>query len=1458
MRELFLKLTNKKYSKIALIVVSIFFIALVFLVIFTKYFLSYSFIEKQFYKLTNLKIEFIEPQSNFNIRFNINTKAKALNIYNENKTTQFASIINPKITFKPFGLLFNRAYIKNLSADDIKIKIKQDKQGKIDILNSLSPDFNKLFEKQKLTITRLDGNFKKINLLYDSDLSTKNQIKLNLIDVDFKLSKKDKIFILKQKGNIETNISNKKQTASLNIDIKSKYPFKNFNSDDLKLDVKLNDINLFAFSNLAKKYISKDIESTDGFLNLEVVTDENKIQKLTLKTINPTLKLNNKQIIAPYKEGLTLTSDFKIDKNNIEIINLKTTAKDLNASLNGKIENLNKKPTLAFDIDINNTQINNLIPFIPDNAIFYRPKGIPTLKKANFYGVANGKINLNLFPLNIGGNLKISNVHIPNYPKPYKQNDVNLIFMKDKMRILTRVYTPQNEYVAVDGISNLDKSLYGKYSVKSTSKIDLAFAQKYLVPIQQIIGFNIGPVPIMNMSGYGNIDINTQGTIYDAQIFGIFRAFNASAKINGLDAKLENGSCELIFKDRDLIFEKIKGNLDKSNFLLTGRGNTKGEVKLDVKISDAKTNNLLKTFKNSQITKSYSFLANEINSISGTSNLSINLLGTIEDYEKVEFLNSLSLSGDLSLKENDLIFNNRTKINKITGFINFGQSQKGKIDFNINNSRFATEFSSNDNITKISKGESINITSQISSNKINFNDFISFIQNDKTLNKNIKNLAINFEEANFYSKLLLKSQGKITLKGFSLDNLKHDGYIIGLNSAQTPNVKFNSGLIKINGSKLTFDNFNADILKGKVKINGNIDNFSSKRPVGNLAIFLNDIALEKLDKISSNIKTKNGIIKKGVILFKNDDIKLHSLSLDYANTPIFISANLKDIYSNKIIDANFSTLINENSADNIINPYLVSPFKIIGELPIKGSLKGNNDNYTIDFSAVIPKDSDFSYSGANLGDSTHKREIEGKINVVDNIANIHNLKLIKYITNQNNKTNPIVILKANGKIAQKNEALFYDNLKISSTTPINVRILNLIFKKSLLKKGNFDCDITLNDNVKLPKINGKINLYDLGIPLYDTQIHNIKVDISDNFIDSEILASNKESDARLKLHMLNKLTTPYVVKDFILSSNNLNVNNILSSIQPTSTKTDILPKTEFNIKQGDVIVEKGSFDFKDVQYNQINAQNLKGNLSYKNSIFNLEKISLNLAQGLIEAKGTYDLKTTKLNLSANMKDCDSNILSKDFLLLSDQIFGKMNGSIALSAKNLNTPQGIRNIKSDINFSINNGKMPKLGSLEYLLRAGNVLKNGIMGLSLNNIIEVLTPYKTGEFEKISGKLSINNAEIENLNIATQGKNLSLFLDGNYSILENFADIEIYGKLSQNVSNALGALGNASINQFVDSLTQNKKNKNEKYAKIQEKLDKIPPIEIDNNKPRFFQAKVLGDINKDNYIKNFNWL
>lgn len=1415
-------------------------------------FISYSFIEKKFNELTNLKIEFIQPKTNFDISFNLTSKAKTIEIYNQDKTVKFATLENPSFTFKPIGFLFNRAYLKNISADNIVIKIKRDKNGNIDLFNSINKKFYQNFNKN-IKLTRLNSNIKNTNIFFIDNHNTTSQTKLNSKDLIINYSKRKKYLNIKHTGTIETTIKSNTQIANLYTEITSN---KLSEKDNLKLDIDLNNVDLSIFSNIAKKYISKDINKTEGKIDFKIKT-KNSIHNLEAQIKNPTFIFNNKKI-SPYKKGINISSLIVFSKNSIDLNNLIIKAQELQVNSGVKITNIStKKPHIELDSEIINTQINNLFHFIPDNAIYYRPSGIPTLKKSNFHGLANGKVNLKLYPLNIYGNLKIENIHIPNYPKPYKQNDVNIGFLGDKAKIYTRIYTPDNEYVLVDGISNLDNSLWGKYTVRSTSKIDLTYAKLYLVPIQQIIGFNIGPVPIMNISGYGNININTQGTINDAQIFGSFNAYNATATMQGLDAKLTNGKCKLTFENRDINFKEIGGLIDGSKFILTGKGNTKGEVELNAKLNNAQTSKILKTFNNSIITKPYTKLTKNIVSIKGIIEADINLKGKIVNYENPKFLEALIPSGKIILKDNEIQFKNSLKLNTLEGIINFGISQNAKLQFNINNSAFTIEADSKDDISKISKGNNFNITTNIFSNKISFADITKEIAYIKTLNETQKKIINQLCQVDFYTKLSLLSKGVISLNEINLNNFKHSGYLIGLNDSSVKDIKFNSGIIKFNNNKAIFDNIDIAFKNGQIKANGNIFNIDTNKPLGDLTIALKNISLEKLNELNSKFKIKKIDINNGKILFKNQDIKLDSISLNYEQTPLFFNATLKNIYETKILDANFSTIINEYSADNIINPYLVSPLKITGELPIKGYFRGDSESYGLDFSTILPKNSDVSFSGANIGDINYKREVQGKVNVSQNIAKIQSLKLIKYIANQNKKINPLTALKINGQIIQKNDLILYDNFKIETNSPINVRILNLIFKKSLLKKGNFDCDIVLNGDLKLPKTSGKINFYDLDIPLYNTTLDNIKINISDKFIDGIILAKNKQSDFNIKIHALNKLIAPYIVKDFIIVSNKLDIDDVLLNITPNQNKTDITPKAQLALKPEDVIIEKGSFEFRDVQYQKINAKNLKGNLNYKNNTLNLKNILFDIAQGVIVANGKYDIKSTNLNLEAKMKDCDSNILTQDFLNLPNQIFGNIDGSIILSGKNLHTYEGINSIKSEIDFSINNGKMPKLGSLEYLLRAGNLFKNGILGLSLNNLIEALTPYKTGEFEKISGNLTINNGEIETLNIFSKGKNLSLYLDGNYSILENFADIKIYGKLSQNITNALGAIGNASINQLVETLTQVKRNKNEKNIKLQNTLDKIPTIENENS-PRYFKARVLGDINKDNYIKNFDWI
>ena len=628
-------------------------------------------------------------------------------------------------------------------------------------------------------------------------------IKLNLQNTKLSLSKRKKQLLFKQEGTIETNINNIKQISNLNIDILSKYPTNYINSQNLKLNATLDNVNLYIFNDLVKKYISKDIENIKGNVNLSLKTQENK-QKLNLIVINPTLNLKNKKTIAPFKENILLESDFIFQKNLLKIETLNIKGKDLLFKLDGQISEIfSKSPKAELKTQIKNTQINNLIPFIPDNAIFYRPKGIPTLKKSNFYGVANSDIAIKTNPLNIEGNLKVQNVHIPNYPKTYKQNDVFARFIGDKVRIYTRVYTPDNEYVLVDGVSNLDNSLYGKYTVKSTPKIDLSFAQLYLVPIQQIIGFNIGPVPIMDIKGYGNIDINTQGTLSDAQIFGTFNAQNASTTIKGLDAKLTDANCTLIFDDRDIIFEKIKGKLDEADFLLTGKTNIKGEVKLNAKIDNAKSNKIIKIFNNSLISKPYSAHSKKIFANKGLLNANVTLQGIIKDFEDESFFEILSPSGNITLLDNEINFDNKIFLNKLSGILEFGHEQKGQFNYNIKNSNFNTNFHSKDSLNKISKGESFNINTEIFSNKIALNDVLSSI----TELKKYDSLNINF-----YTKLFLKSQGKLSLNNIDFENFSHNGYLIGLNSQENKDIKFNSGIIKFNNNQANFENLNISLL----------------------------------------------------------------------------------------------------------------------------------------------------------------------------------------------------------------------------------------------------------------------------------------------------------------------------------------------------------------------------------------------------------------------------------------------------------------------------------------------------------------------------------------------------------------------------------------------------------------------------------------------------------------------
>ena len=165
-------------------------------------------------------------------------------------------------------------------------------------------------------------------------------------------------------------------------------------------------------------------------------------------------------------------------------------------------------------------------------------------------------------------------------------------------------------------------------------------------------------------------------------------------------------------------------------------------------------------------------------------------------------------------------------------------------------------------------------------------------------------------------------------------------------------------------------------------------------------------------------------------------------------------------------------------------------------------------------------------------------------------------------------------------------------------------------------------------------------------------------------------------------------------------------------------------------------------------------------------------------------------------------------------------------------------------------------MPKLGSLEYLLKAGNLLRGGFMGLSINSIIDFITPLKTGEFNRISGDIKIQNGIVNPVNIYSDGKDLNMYLTGSYNIVTSLADMHIFGSLSKNVTGVFGKIKNASLNTLLNTIPGI--NKEEEPAEIQEEIAKIPGVNSQTSISRLFNAEIYGDINGENYVKSFKWI
>lgn len=1434
-----------------------------------------------------------------------------------NSTDSVINADNLRLRVRILPVLFKNISISSFSADKIIVNIKRDKSGK----------FN--FEKFIKQETELPLHFK----LKHANLNLKKVLfdfydEKNLSAVNFN---SDKLFFdfkaNPDKLRVDTNSNLKICTLDgkscsnthINAFINTKLPINKYlDSKDTDFNINIQGFNLSYFIPYVNEFSDikfKNLSLKSYFIFKKISKSPHNNYLLSFSSANMLAEFlyNDKNSSVKLIEPANFELNFIAKSDALEIKNSVFKSDKIDVQIAGRINNYKtNKPKPNVDINIKNSDFMKFINLVPAGFVVYKTDVINELLKANPHAVVNGAVNVSgkYSQPDINGKVNISDVYLFSPPTNFKSANVDCDFIGDKVNVDVLVYGPNNQYVSVKGYSEIYDKQAGDYEVISSDAVDLSFAHKHLIPVQRVIGFKLGPLPYMKLSGIGKIHIKTKGTIYDAVVYGKFFGKNITASMEGLNTILKNGKIELDFNGKVINIIDTTTDIEDGKFLLQGFADDYNNLDITAQIKNIGADKLLNIAKSSPLVKPFSGDLSFIKSAKGKTDATINFKGKAKSLEGMDFIKDISPVGDILLNGVSAVVFPKISLNNVRGKISFSDVFDVNLNADFNGAKFTT--------VGILEPVTKNLSDKNAVYKVDLNTKISSMLFSKLLN-------IVSEQNYFYNKSLKFALLNTPIKSidfiFNADGrvkgvvpadfsktdfskLSVNGNFNPINSQKSKHISFAKGKYSINGSKILISNSCIKLFGSDIYTDGQINSIF-KNPHANLKLRANSISLDNIQNVAQltniqafkvlladfvdykgvlnlNVDIKRNLpygkltfhnvsmfnkkqqipleLKSGGVKLAGDKIFLDAFNINYGKTPFYFDATLKDYLGKKpVFNAMYSTNIDEISADKIINPSLTYPLKVKGEIRSKGRIKGDFNNYSVIAYLTLPIGTDITYMGANVGDLQYNREFEAKADFTKNTAKVNSVKYIKFIPSQNNKPTPVTMLKASGKVVSSGKNLNFDNFKIVTPNPVTAKIFNVIFKKSVLKQGLFTCNLNLNGNVLLPHATGKINFRNINIPLYSTKINDMDCDITKNNINAFIRGKSFDSDVEITANVRNKQTLPIIVDNLNIKSKKTSLSQLIEGIsQLPKGSSDIVPGQPIVLKPKDLIIMRGHASVDELELYDIKASDLVSDFSAQNGdILNIENMDFNIADGNVKTKGSFDISSYLFDVFSTVNNCDANLLSKNFLGLENQIFGKVNAKISLKGKIPENAQDIKLVSGKVNFSVNNGKMPKLGSLEYLLRAGNLFKSGIMGLTLNNLIEVLTPYKTGEFSAIKGSFDVHSGKISSLEIFSKGNNLSLFIYGGYDIINDNADIEILGRLSKNVSNVLGAAGNASLNTLFNTLTGNKIKEGAK-SQIIENVNKVPLIEITGDDYRLFLAKIKGRLNSDDYVKSFNWL
>ncbi len=407
--------------------------------------------------------------------------------------------------------------------------------------------------------------------------------------------------------------------------------------------------------------------------------------------------------------------------------------------------------------------------------------------------------------------------------------------------------------------------------------------------------------------------------------------------------------------------------------------------------------------------------------------------------------------------------------------------------------------------------------------------------------------------------------------------------------------------------------------------------------------------------------------------------------------------------------------------------------------------------------------------------------------------------------------------------------------------------------ESALVRGN----IYLNKKIVSPEIQGALVLSDIYMP--KVYIKNLdlkfdkkmfKIDLADAKLGRTLLSLRADANSDFgKTKLINNI---------FISSDYLDIDDLINF-------SSLLPQAKYAPGiQSLCDIEKGKLSVKSIKLNRIIASNVSSDMRIKNNILYLDNLLANAYGGNTAAKITYNLPYASASAKIQARELDASMAASAFLPVGGQVSGKLNFDSTVTMSGTTEAQQMKTMRGNADVLITNALLGPLGQFEHFLHAQNLLSQRVIYASLNSAKRAIVPKNTGYVNYLKGKLKFNNGYIYISPVLTSGPQMSMYVSGNVNMLTDIVDLEVLGKVSPDVSDSIGPLGDLTLKNILDEHT--------KYADTIEKLftsyntelpemdiSKIPPLSsVANSESKNFRVLIEGDPQSIKAIKSFTWV